>query len=469
MGISTLWRGIFNDRCRTLNLSTLGFMLILCTGQVGAQTPETAPQAALDSALHAIVTDTTQPLASLSALVIRDGQVAYHKQFGHRVLPPSIGEQGALADGQTLYRIASISKHVTTLGAMRLVDTGQLDLDTDISRYLGFKFVNPNFPGSVITTRMLLSHTSSLRDDAGYSLPLDVPLQSMLNDQGKHWAPGAWAKRSAQEDHTPGRFFHYVNLNFGVLATVIEAITHERFDQYMQRSVLQPLGIPGGYTPETLSQVDVNHLAVLYRKGQDGAWKSDGPWVAQTDDFQGKLPAQRRGLAQYVPGTNALGFGAQGGLRTTVDGLSRIMRMLMNGGELDGIRIVSAGSVAAMQSLQWRYNAQLNNGDTLDDGFYAWGLGTQRYIDFSGGPGIGDRLVSQGGLKGYGHLGFAYGLQSLFFYDPVRRIGLIYAIGGSGIDPALAKGRYSTYSAWEEKILNAMYRYAIQPPQRPLN
>ena len=90
MGISTLWRGIFNDRCRTLNLSTLGFMLILCTGQVGAQTPETAPQAALDSALHAIVTDTTQPLASLSALVIRDGQVAYHKQFGHRVLPPAL-------------------------------------------------------------------------------------------------------------------------------------------------------------------------------------------------------------------------------------------------------------------------------------------------------------------------------------------------------------------------------------------
>jgi len=211
-----------------------------------------------------------------------------------------------------------------------------------------------------------------------------------------------------------------------------------------------------------LSQDDVNHLAVLYRKGQDGAWKSDGPWVPQTDDFQGKLPAPRAGLATYVPGTNALGFGAQGGLRTSVEGLSRIMRMLMNGGELDGVRILKSSSVAEMQKLQWQYQAKPLNGNNFDNEFYAWGLGTQRYTDFSGGPGIGDRLVPQGGLTGFGHIGLAYGLQSMFFYDPAKRIGLIYAIGGSGIDPALAKGRYSNYTAWEEKILNAMHRHTLQ-------
>ncbi len=445
-----------------MKLPALGLLVLLCAFKVDAQMPANASRTALDGALHAIVVDAKQPLASLAALVIRDGQVVYHGQFGQRVLPQRKGEQSAMVDRQTLYRIASISKHVTTVGAMRLVDAGQLDLDVDASRYLGFKFTNPNFPDSVITTRMLLSHTSSLRDDAGYSLPLEAPLQSMLSAQGSHFASGAWAKRSDTEDHAPGHFFHYVNLNFGVLATVIEAISHQRFDQYMQRAVLKPLGITGGYTPETLSQDDVNHLAVLYRKGQDGAWKSDGPWVSQTDDFQGKLPAPRAGLAQYVPGTNALGFGGQGGLRITVDGLGRIMRMLMNGGELDGVRILKTSSVAAMQSLEWRYQAQPINGDTSGDGFYSWGLGTQRFIDFSGGPGMGDRLAPQGGLVGYGHIGFAYGLQSLFFYDPVRRIGLIYAIGGSGTDPTLAKGRYSAYSAWEEKILDAMVRYATQ-------
>jgi CubicO group peptidase (beta-lactamase class C family) len=438
-------------------------MLLMFFGLgAGAQELDATHKAALDRALKAVLTDAKQPLASLSALAIRDGKVVYQGHFGHRVLPLQTGEKGATADAHTLYRIASISKQVSTIGVMRLVDEGKLDLDADISGYLGFAVRNPNFPDSVITTRMLLSHTSSLRDDAGYSLPLDAPLQTLLQPQGSRFDKGAWAARSETEDHAPGRFFHYVNLNFGVLATVIEAITHERFDQYMQRTVLKPLRVPGGFTAETLSQDDVNHVAVLYRKGQDGAWKSDGPWVPQTDDFQGKRPAPRAGLERYVPGTNALGFGAQGGLRASVEGLSRIMRMLMNGGELDGVRILKSTSVASMQQMHWTYREKPLNGDTLDGEFFSWGLGTQRFTDFSGGVGVGDRLVPQGELTGFGHVGFAYGLQSMFFYDPGKRIGLIYAIGGTGVDPEKSKGTYSAYNSWEEKILDAMVRYAIQ-------
>lgn len=441
---------------------------VLGLASLCAQAQEPLPSAvvnrsALDRELAAIVGDTRQPLASLSALVIRDGKVVYQGQFGYRVLPLQPGDKGDLADAHTLYRIASISKQVATIGAMRLVEAGTLDLDADIGRYLGFPVRNPDFPDHVITTRMLLSHTSSLRDDAGYSLALTEPLQSLLRPQGSRFDKGAWAARSATQDRAPGRFFHYVNLNFGVLATVIEAITHERFDLYVQRTVLKPLGVPGGFTAETLSQDEVSHVAVLYRKGQDGAWKSDGPWVPQTDDFRGQLPAPRAGLANYVPGTNALGFGAQGGLRTTVEGLGRIMRMLMNGGELDGVRMLKPASVAEMQRQQWQYQAKPLNGDNFDNEFFAWGLGTQRFMDISAGEGVGDRLVPQGGLTGFGHIGLAYGLQSMFFYDPVKRIGLVYAIGGSGIDPALAKGRYSAYNTWEEKILDAMHRHALQP------
>jgi len=447
-----------------MNLRIVCALLLACLAPaIGAQGLDAAHKAALDRELSAIVNDAKLPLASLSALAIRDGKVVYQGQFGYRVLPLQAGDKGDLADARTLYRIASISKQVSTVGAMRLVEEGKLDLDADISRYLGFAVRNPDFPDSAITTRMLLSHTSSLRDDAGYSLAMDATLQSLLSPQGSRFDKGVWAARSVTEDRAPGRFFHYVNLNFGVLATVMEAITHERFDLYLQRTVLKPLGVPGAYTAETLSQDDINHVAVLYRKGQDGAWKSDGPWVPQTDDFQGQLPAPRVGLAAYVPGTNALGFGAQGGLRTSVEGLGRIMRMLMNGGELDGVRMLKSTSVAAMQKMQWQYNAKPLNGDNFGNAFYAWGLGTQRYTDFSGGAGVGDRLVPQGGLTGFGHIGLAYGLQSMFFYDPVKRIGLIYAIGGSGVDPALAKGRYSAYNAWEEKILEAMHRHAIQP------
>ena len=77
----------------------------------------------------------------------------------------------APADRDTLYRIASISKLVTTLGVMRLVEEGRLALDTDVGEYLGWRLRNPHFPETPITVRMLLTHTSSLRDDGGYSWP----------------------------------------------------------------------------------------------------------------------------------------------------------------------------------------------------------------------------------------------------------------------------------------------------------
>ena len=59
------------------------------------------------------------------------------------------------------YRTASISKTFAAVGAMRLVEQGKLDLDRDVSDYLGFTLRNPNYPDKAITTRMLLSHTSS--------------------------------------------------------------------------------------------------------------------------------------------------------------------------------------------------------------------------------------------------------------------------------------------------------------------
>lgn len=436
-----------------------------------------APQAFaqdLDAALQAIQADPKAPLSSLSVLAIRDGQMVYEGHFGHRRMHANAPDSGTATNPQTLYRIASVSKLVTAMGAMRLVDQGRLDLDADISHYLGFTVRNPNFPEVPVSARMLLSHTSSLRDNAGYVFDLNHSLKDVLDAKGRLFgAGGVWAPRSDSVNSGPGHYFQYVNLNFGVLATVMEAITQERFDKYMQRAVLEPLGIQGGYLAETLQISDVSQLATLYRKGQDGSWNSAGPWVAQTDDFRDQLPLVRPGLSGYVPGTNATGFGAQGGLRISVGGLGTIVQLLMNHGAVKtgsgsaqkSIRLLSAGAVAAMQHPAWRYTAPPPNGDTLDGEFYAWGLGMQLYTDTSaiapGGKAVGDRLVAGGGVTGFGHAGFAYGLQSLLFYDPVRRIGLVYALGGSGVDPAIHRGRYSSFNQWEERIIEAVYTHAL--------
>ena len=422
---------------------------------------------ALSSTLQAIVSDPALPLSSLSALVIRDGQVVYEGHFGSRVMAggkTGSADKGMATDHDTLYRMASVSKLVTTIGAMRLVDAGQLDLDADIGQYLGYAVRNPHFANQPITARMLLTHTSSLRDDGGYFFPLDTDLKSVLQPTTGRAAHGAaWATADVKADHAPGRYFTYCNLNFGVVGTVIEAITRQRFDLYMQKEVLQPLGIAGGFTPETLTPADIAHVAVLYRKARNDVWDPNGPWVPQVDDYQGKVPTPRAGLGAYVPGTNATGFGPQGGLRTSVASLGLVMQMLMNRGTLKGVRMLSPQAVAAMLQPQWAKNPNQDNGDTGNGFMHAWGLGTQRFVDVSG-PSTGDRFVAQGGLTGVGHMGFAYGLESGFIFDPLTRNGVVYAMGGVSADPDQNRGRYSAYSIWQERTLDALWQLAAQRP-----
>lgn len=443
---------------RTFRLLLLATLALTAMSRIHAANP------ALSRTLQAIVSDAAQPLSSLSALVIRRGQVVFEGHYGQRVMAGATAGDGAAADHATLYRMASVSKLVTTIGAMRLVDAGLLDLDADVGQYLGYAVRNPHFADVPITTRMLLTHTSSLRDDGGYSFPLDTHLKSVLQPVAGGAVQGAtWAATDAKADHAPGRYFTYCNLNFGVVGTLIEAITRQRFDLYMQKQVLQPLGIAGGFTPETLTPADIAHVAVLYRKGRNDLWDPNGPWVPQVDDYQGKMPAPRAGLDAYVPGTNATGFGPQGGLRTSVAGLGLIMRMLMDHGSVNGVRILSKQAVASMLQPQWRKNPNQDNGDTLNGEFHAWGLGMQQFVDTSG-PSTGDRFIAQGGLTGVGHLGFAYGLESGFIFDPKTRNGVVFAIGGVSADPDKNRGRYSAYSVWQERTLDALWQSVAQRP-----
>jgi CubicO group peptidase (beta-lactamase class C family) len=91
--------------------------------------------------LQATASQAEHPLASLAVLAVRDGSVVFEAAFGHRDI-----EAGCPATPDTLYRIASISKLATAIGFMRLVESGQIDLDADVGRYLGTPLRNPAFP-----------------------------------------------------------------------------------------------------------------------------------------------------------------------------------------------------------------------------------------------------------------------------------------------------------------------------------
>jgi len=437
-----------NERRRSLlGMALLGAMEPLFAMPAGA-----AGRQALDAELAAVVDDPALQLASLSVLAIRAGQPVYEGAFGRRYIGNGVGN-GAIADKpatpDTLYRIASISKMMTTLGLMRLVEAGRMDLDADVSGYLGFRLRNPHFPDRPITLRTLLTHRSSLRDEAGYSWPLATSLKDVLTPGD----PKTWSNRAG-----PGDYFTYCNLGWGVIGTAMERVTGERFDLLMGRLLLQPLGITAGYNPSLLPPAALDRLATLYRKRTTDTevWNPDGPWIAQVDDYSARPPSPPAGIDSYVPGTNATPFSPTSGLRISARDMGVVMRMLMKGGLHEGTRILQRATLERMFARQWTHDGAGGNGDSLGGFFNAWGLGNAQFPDR---PGM--QLVEGGGFEAVGHLGDAYGLRSVFAADLARGNGLIVLAGGVASDPERDKGRYSALARYEERILTALYRRAI--------
>lgn len=392
------------------------------------------PPTALDAELAAIVDDPAFPLASLSVLALRAGRPVYEGAFGRRTIGP---DRPAAPD--TLYRIASISKLVTTLGLMRLLEDGKVDLEADVSGYLGFSLRNPHFPAQAITLRHLLLHTSSLRDDGGYFWPATTALKDVQPAWSNHVGPGG--------------YYSYCNLGFGLIGTIMERVTGERFDRLMVRLLLQPLGLQAGYNPSELPQAAQDRLATIYRKRavDSESWNSDGPWVAQVD-APGVQPPP--GLAGYVPGTNATPFSPTGGLRISARDLGVVMRMLMAGGVHEGKRLLQPATVERMFARQWAYDGVGGNGNPLGSILSPRGLGNAHYPNRPG-------MWLTPGFDAVGHLGDAYGLRSIFAMDRASGNGIVVLAGGSARDPSVNPGRDSSLARYEERVLAGVHRRAI--------
>jgi CubicO group peptidase (beta-lactamase class C family) len=436
----------------------------------GSPLPE--PQAAaLTRQLQAIVNDPAMPLPGLSVVAIRHGEVVYRQHLGSKRLATARAPAQPI-DDDTLFKVASVSKFVTTLGAMKLVEQGKLSLDADISDVLGYRLRNPHFPDRPITLRMLLTHTSSLRDEGGFKFEPDVSLKDVLLPGGRLYGKGAmWGTK-----HAPGAWFEYVNFNWGVIATLMEAASGERFDRVMRRLVFDPMGLKAGFYLDDFGPARDEDVATLYRKRErDGAetWDPKGPWIAQTDDFGVVAPVAPGTLPAYEPGANGTIFGPQGSLRISTGELARIMLMLMHGGRDGATQILAPQTIAAIFSRQWTLHPAGANGSANGDGgsyrglYHAWGLGNQQFTDTSivrDDHASGDRLVEGGGFKGVGHLGWSWGLNALFVFDPATNDGMIYVSTGVGADPDKQPGAFSSEARFQERITDALYRGAIASP-----
>ena len=332
-------------------------------------------------------------------------------------------------------RIASISKLVTALGVLRLVDQGKLDLDRDVSDYLGFRLRNPAFPERKITLRLLLSHQSSLLDgEDRYIIPLGETLQTRLAE------PTLW-----DTVHAPGSgWFHYTNLNFPVVASVMERVTGERFDSLMARLVLKPLKLEACFNWSGCSPAMAARAVVLYRASGEVA----------KDDLQGALPAcsvvtapgGNCDLSGYKPGDNGALFSPQGGLRISMRDLAKVGQLLARGGK----GFISRKAFAEMTEPEWRFHGGNGLGeDGTASGFFC-GYGLALHVIGAGGSGCHDDLFGDGHQR-IGHAGDAYGLKAGLWVDPATGRGIAFFT--SAVADDAPKGR-SAFTAAEEAIVD---------------
>ncbi|MDM7955127.1 serine hydrolase [Blastomonas sp.] len=299
-------------------------------------------------------------------------------------------------------RVASISKLAVGVAVMRLVDKEALDLDRDVSLYLGWRLVHPQFPTQKITLRLLLSHQSGLKDDAGYFIPLDANLADLLAK------PEAW-----DAGHAPGAYFRYANVNYPVVAAVMEAATGRRFDRIMIEEVFEPLSIPACYNWSGCKDGAAKDAITLYRP--DGSVARDD-WVKDPDLCAYMVASDGRcDLDLYRPGLNGSAFAPQGGMRISAGGLARLGQMLLNGG--DGL--LTPLSFAELIRAQWRFDGR--NGDDDKGYFTALGLGVQR-------------IEQPDGTVWIGHPGEAYGLRAGLWVDRASGRGVVRISTGHAED-----------------------------------
>ncbi len=398
--------------------------------------------------------DPTRALAGLAVAVLHGGELSFEATFGRAFIDPA-GENDRDLTPDSLMRIASISKTLSAIVVMQLAEEGKLELDRDVSDYLGWELRNPHYPDRAITLRYLLAHVSSIRD-AGESYIIRYPraLQEAFDPSDPDFGERFQIAEEGR-DRGPGVFFEYCNLNYGVVGTVLEKVTGVRFDVLMHQRFFEPLRLPGGFNVAGLPESEQESLATLYRKrDREEIWHPEGPWVAQVDDLSEGIPTALPADADYVPGKNGAQFSPQGGSRVSLRGLETLARLFSGDGSVGDIRLLSPESMTELRRPVWRYDPEAQNIEDYDGTLNAWATGL-RIIT---GETEGDRLSAGDDRRWVGHFGEAYGLLAGVWADPETGDAVIFALTGSAFDPYAEDDGTSTLAPIEARILGQLGR-----------
>lgn len=228
----------------------------------------------------------------VSIAIINKGEIAWSRGYG--TITNDVNSKQV--DAHTLFQAGSISKSLTAFGALLLVQQGKIDLDEDVNTYLrSWKIPENEFTQiEKVTLRRLLSHTAgtSVQGFPGYIVGAPVPSTIDVLDGNKPLVN----TDPVRVVHQPGSKFQYSGGGITIIQLLIEDITGENFDIWMQKNVLDPLGMSDSTFKQPFSHTHADHAAHGHQKNE----KVNGYWHVYPEKAAAGLWSTPTDLAKFV-------------------------------------------------------------------------------------------------------------------------------------------------------------------------
>ena len=393
---------------------------------------DSARLAKLDAYMQGVVA--SGRVAGMTTLLARHGKVVSFKIYGKKSLAA-----GEPMTEDTIFRIYSMTKPVTGVAMMVLFEEGKWRLDDPVTRYIPefktlkvVKTVNPD--GTMVledmkrppTMREIMSHTAGF----GYGLQDEHPVDKLYREKGVLRSNGLqeMIDRTATIPlvFQPGTSWRYSS-SVDIQGYIVEKLSGQTLGQFMEQRIFKPLKMND--TAFFVPAAKASRLAAVYVGNRETGKIEEAKKIRDND-----MPTY------LTPPVNESGGGGLVG--TTMD-YARFAQMVANGGELDGVRILSPAAVELMGANAIPEAALVSSNGSVGTRFgEAVGFG----LDFM----VVKDPRTAGSLSGKGEMSWGGAAGTWFWVDPTNDlifVGMIQRMGGSGGDDLGSMARTLTYQA----------------------
>ena len=337
-------------------------------------------------------------------VVAKDGEIVYEHYYGVQQQTTRVP-----VTERSYFRCASVTKLVTGIGIMKMMDEGLIDVDEDISTYLGYKVRNPRYMETPITLRHLMSHTAGMEENASFSYKSSI-LSDMIDVTKK-------ARANFKKEVRPGSAYTYSNFGAGITGAVVEAVTGQDVSSFMRAFLFEPLGIDAAYHVSQLTEPDF--ICATYRK--DGSLYAAPSYML-------------RQAYEPVADPDHHYRTTIGSLQIRPRDLARLGIALCGDGTVDGVRVLSEEALAMMRAP----HSEAIDGITEDSPYSFFTIRQDTLFD---------------GRTVYGHQGTDEGVVCNLYVEPESGLTLAVMTNGSRskrVDGIMSITRTLAGIAWEE-------------------